>query len=139
MLQSDRRLFTANSVIRLKLSKLSAERIILAKVGKTYKFMIFLYVTCKDVDEAKKIGRALVEKKIAGCVNIAPIRSIYPENGEVREVEEASLIVKTIDSKVQLVEDTVRALHSYKVPCIASFSLHRLNHEYKNWLVSCVA
>ena len=100
--------------------------------------MVFLYITCKDRDEAKRIGKALVERKLAGCVNIAPIESIYQENGSVKEVSEASLLVKTTDQKVQEVEDIVRKLHSYKVPCIASFSLHRLNHEYKEWLVGQV-
>ena len=101
--------------------------------------MVFLYITCKDAEEAKKIGRALIEKKAAGCVNIAPIHSIYPENGALKEVSEVSLLVKTIDSKVQIVEDIVRDLHSYTTPCIASFALHRLNREYKDWLVNCVA
>jgi len=101
--------------------------------------MIFLYITCKDVDEAKKIGHALIKSKAAGCVNIAPITSVYPEDGEVKEVTEASLIVKTIDSKVQQVENIVRELHSYKIPCMASFALFRLNREYKDWLMSCVA
>mgnify|MGYP001594869352 CR=1 FL=1 len=101
--------------------------------------MIFLYVPCKDVDEAKKIGRKLIEQKAAGCVNIAPIHSIYREDDKIREVSEASLLIKTIDSKVQQVEDIVRDMHSYAVPCIASFALHRLNREYKDWLVGCVA
>ncbi len=101
--------------------------------------MIFLYITCKDADEAKKIGRVLVERRVAGCVNIAPIHSIYPENGNVTETAEASLLVKTIDSKVQQVEDVVRELHSYEVPCIASFALHRVNHEYKAWMARSVA
>ncbi len=101
--------------------------------------MVFLYITCKDADEAKRIGRTLVERKMAGCVNIAPIDSIYSENGKTKEVTEASLLVKTIDSKVQAVEDVVRDLHSYSTPCIASFALHRLNREYKDWLVRAVA
>lgn len=97
--------------------------------------MVFLYVTCRDVDEAKHIGRALIEKRLAGCVNIAPILSLYRENGAAKESTEASLLVKTVDQRVQEVEDMVRSLHSYTIPCIASFTLHRLNREYKEWLV----
>ncbi|MBI3588897.1 MAG: divalent-cation tolerance protein CutA [Candidatus Liptonbacteria bacterium] len=100
--------------------------------------MVFLYITCKNQEEAKRIGRQLVREKAAGCVNIFPISSVYGDGGGVRETEETSMIVKTIDSKVQEVEDIVRSIHSYKVPCIASFSLHRLNHEYKEWLTSQV-
>ena len=101
--------------------------------------MVFLYITCKDVAEARTIGQALIKAKAAGCVNIVPIQSLYREEGDVKEVAEASLLVKTVDSKVQQVEDIVRGLHSYQVPCIASFALHRLNREYKEWLVSSVA
>ena len=101
--------------------------------------MVFLYITCKDTDEAKTIGRELVAKKAAACVNIAPIHSMYPEDGTIRETSEASLLVKTIESKVQHVEEIVRAMHSYTIPCIASFSLYRLNREYKDWLIGKVA
>ncbi len=101
--------------------------------------MIFLYVTCKNHEEAVRISRQLVKQKAAGCVNIFPIKSVYSENDGVRETEETSMIVKTIDSKVQEVEDIVRSMHSYKTPCIASLALHRLNREYKEWLTGCVA
>lgn len=101
--------------------------------------MVFLYVTCKNHEEAVRIARQIVKKKAAGCVNIFPIRSIYGGDGsDLKETDETSMIVKTIDSKVQEVEDIVRSLHSYKTPCIASFALHRLNREYKEWLTSCV-
>ncbi|MEK7180760.1 MAG: divalent-cation tolerance protein CutA [Patescibacteria group bacterium] len=101
--------------------------------------MVFIYVTCKNHEEAVRIARQLVKKKAAGCVNIFPIQSVYGGgDGELRETDETSMIVKTIDSKVQEAEDIVRSLHSYKTPCIASFALHRLNREYKEWLTSCV-
>jgi periplasmic divalent cation tolerance protein len=100
--------------------------------------MVFLYVTCKNIEEARRISRELVRKKAAGCVNIMPINSIYKDGDDLRETEETAMIVKTIDSKVQEAEDIVRSIHSYKVPCIASFALHRLNREYKEWLTSMV-
>ncbi len=101
--------------------------------------MVFLYVTCKNQEEAKRIGRQLIRQRAAGCVNIFPINSIYSEkDGGLHETEETSMIVKTIDSKVQEAEDIIRSIHSYKTPCIATFALHRLNHEYKEWLTSCV-
>jgi periplasmic divalent cation tolerance protein len=101
--------------------------------------MIFLYITCKNMDEARAIAKAVIEKKVAGCVNIFPVQSIYQDDGGAKEVSEVSLLVKTSDSKVQDVEDLVRGLHSYKTPCIASLSLWRLNREYKEWLVGQLA
>ncbi|OGY98565.1 MAG: hypothetical protein A3A43_03045 [Candidatus Liptonbacteria bacterium RIFCSPLOWO2_01_FULL_56_20] len=101
--------------------------------------MVFLYITCPTLEEAKKISHELIRQKVAGCVNIAPIQSIYRDNEGAKEVSEFSLFVKTIDSKVQEVEDVARGIHSYKVPCIATFSLHRLNREYKEWLATAMA
>jgi periplasmic divalent cation tolerance protein len=101
--------------------------------------MVFLYITCKDAAEASKIGNALVERRAAACVNMWPIHSIYRGEGEkVERASEEVLIVKTIDAKVQAAEDIVRELHSYTTPCIASFSLHRLNREYKEWMAGCL-
>ena len=96
--------------------------------------MVFLYITCSSEEEAKKIGTALISKKAAGCVNYFPINSIYWGNNELKAVSEYVIIVKTIDSKVQAVDEITRENHSYQTPCIASFSSHRINHEYKEWL-----
>lgn len=101
--------------------------------------MVFLYITCKNHDEAKRIGRQLIKQRAAGCVNILPIASLYSDKDQIIETEEVAMIVKTIDSKIQEVEYLVRQMHGYKTPCIAAFALHRLNREFKEWLTSCVA
>ncbi|KKR04484.1 MAG: CutA1 divalent ion tolerance protein, periplasmic divalent cation tolerance protein [Candidatus Peregrinibacteria bacterium GW2011_GWC2_39_14] len=101
--------------------------------------MVFVYITCASSEEAKKLAKILLEKKSAGCVNIFPIQSMYPENGSLKEVNEYAIIVKTIDSRVQAVEDIVRANHSYRSPFIGTLSLSRLNREYKEWLTAVLA
>mgnify|MGYP001590624275 CR=1 FL=1 len=101
--------------------------------------MVFVYITCASEEEAKKLGRLLIGKKGAGCVNIFPIQSVYPKDGTLKEISEYVLIAKTIDSKVQIVEDIVRENHSYKTPFIGTISLSRLNREYKEWLTGVVA
>lgn len=100
--------------------------------------MVFLYVTCKSQDEARKISHELISRKAAGWVNISPIQSFYRDNDEVKEREGNALLIKTIESKVQAVEDIVREVHTSKIPCIASLSLYRMNKEYKDWLISKV-
>ncbi len=101
--------------------------------------MVFLYVTCKNLEEAKNISRELVAKRAAGWVNVSPIQSIYRENEEVKEREGFALTIKSIESKIQDVEDIVRTVHTSKIPCIASFSLYRMNKEYKDWLIGRIA
>ena len=96
--------------------------------------MIYLNVTYKSMAEAEGLARELVRRKAAGMVSIAPIKSIYPLDGEIAERDEALLKVITIDSKVQEVEDIVRELSDGKVPRVISFSLHRITREYKDWV-----
>ncbi len=96
--------------------------------------MVFIYITCASEEEAKRIGQTLLDKGAAGCVNIFPIHSMYRDGGHQREVKEHALIVKTMDSKVQATEDVIKEHHSYKVPCVATFALFRMNREYKEWL-----
>ena len=101
--------------------------------------MVFIYITCASDEEARKIGQTLLDKGAAGCVNIFPIHSMYRDGGQSRDVQEYALIVKTIDSKVQATEDVIKEHHSYQVPCVATFSLFRMNREYKEWLTSQIS
>ena len=102
-------------------------------------YMVFLYVTTRNMEEAKGIAQTLIRDKAAGWVNISPVNSMYREGDEVKERDGAALIVKTIESKVQDVEDIVRAAHKNRIHCVASFTLYRLNREYKDWLIGSLA
>lgn len=90
------------------------------------------------MEEAKKIGKAVVEKKIAGCVNIWPIDSVYFEDSKIKEDKEAVLLIKTVESKVAEIENIILSNHSYAVPIIATIDIHRVNREYKEWLMKWV-
>lgn len=102
--------------------------------------MVFLYVPCKNIEEAKTISRLMVEKRVAGRIDIVPTQSVvFQGQGGVEETEGAAMIVKALDKKVQDVEDIVRAHHKNRVPCIATFMLYRMNREFKEWLVASTA
>lgn len=101
--------------------------------------MVFSYITCSSEEEAEKLGRILLRQSAAGCVNIFPITAIYKDGGDLKKFQEYALLVKTVDGKIQEVEDVIRANHSYQIPCVATLSLHRLNREYKEWLTAKVA
>ena len=96
--------------------------------------MIFIYTTCQNIDEAKKIGKMVVEKKLAACVNIWPINSIYFWENELKENGEAVLLIKTIEVKLQAIEDLIQSNHSYSIPCIAVIDIRRINRPYKEWM-----
>jgi len=94
-----------------------------------------VYITAADADQALGIGRALVEERLAACANILPgMRSIYRWEGAVDEAAEAVLIVKTRAAQVEAITARVRALHSYRLPCVVAIPLLGGDPEYLAWL-----
>ena len=93
-----------------------------------------IYVTTTDEDEAKKIGKTLVEEKLAACVNIHPIRSIYRWEGNIEEEDEAAMFVKTKAELADEVIKRVKELHSYEVPCIVSLPIAKGYPDYLKWI-----
>ena len=98
---------------------------------------VFMYVTTSDLNEAKKIGRVLIEEKLAACVNIFPIFSIYRWEG-IQEDNEAVMIIKTTSERVRDAMKRIKELHSYSVPCICVFNVERGNPEYLKWIEESV-
>ncbi|WP_428408045.1 divalent-cation tolerance protein CutA [Hyphococcus sp.] len=83
--------------------------------------IVFLYVTAPNAETAARIGRALVEEKLAACVNIhAEMRSVYEWEGKVEIGLETPLIVKTTTAAANAARDRIIALHPYGEPCVAA-------------------
>lgn len=100
--------------------------------------MIVVYITCKDVSQATSIGKHLLKKRFCACVNIIPaMHSIYfwpPLSDSFEENDEAILLVKTMQSKFQMLENEVLTLHSYHLPCIMAFPIQQINQKYYEWI-----
>lgn len=95
----------------------------------------FVYVTAKDVSEARKLGRALLKGRFAACVNIlGPIASMYWWKGAVRNDREVALIAKTTARNLDALIRKVRALHSYEVPCVVAFPIAKGNPAFLRWI-----
>ncbi len=96
---------------------------------------IVVLVTCGSEEEALKIANALVEDRLAACVNlVAPIRSIYRWEGKISDEEEWLLIVKTQKHRFETVEKKVKSLHSYSVPEIIGVPITEGSWAYLNWI-----
>jgi periplasmic divalent cation tolerance protein len=93
-----------------------------------------LYITAGDVEEARRIGLALVEENLAACVNYFPVQSIYRWQGRIEENAETVLLVKTRQSLVSRVIERTKALHSYQVPCIESWKIDGGYPPYLEWI-----
>ncbi|ARV57422.1 cytochrome C biogenesis protein CcdA [Nostocales cyanobacterium HT-58-2] len=95
--------------------------------------MKIYYVTLNTSEEARKIGRELLEKKLAVCVNWFPITCAYSWKGEITEEPEVVLIVKTQDGYQGEVEQIIRQNISY-TNFIAEISPTNINQGFLDWL-----
>jgi periplasmic divalent cation tolerance protein len=97
---------------------------------------IVVFVTAGSEAEAETIARALVEERLAACVNILPpIRSIYRWEGKVADDQEWLLFIKTRAQRFSAVEARVKALHSYQVPEVIALPIVQGAEGYLRWLL----
>jgi periplasmic divalent cation tolerance protein len=90
-------------------------------------------------DEAARIGRTLVERGLAACVNIVgPIESIYRWQGAIETSPEFLLIVKTTQPRFDEVRSAIRELHSYELPECLELGVDAGSPEYLAWLTDSV-
>ena len=101
--------------------------------------MIFVYSTFPNGKEAKKIGKALVKEKLAGCCNIFPVSSVYCWQGKVIEGKEFAMIIKTKKGNFKKVEKFILKNHSYDTPCVIEIPAGRVASKYLNWLNKNIA
>lgn len=93
-----------------------------------------IYVTAKDEAEAGKISRALVEEKLAACVNMHPVKSVYRWQGQVEQENEVALYIKTRGALADEIIRRVKELHSYDVPCIICYRIEKGDSDYLKWV-----
>ncbi len=96
---------------------------------------VLVYITAKDIDEAKKLGQALVSERLAACVNILPaMTSMYWWEGAVQQADEAVILAKTRQELARPLMDEVKRLHSYEVPCIVTLPITDGEPAFLDWI-----
>ena len=97
--------------------------------------IVSVYVTFADSDEAKRIGRAMVEERLAACINIlGEARSIYRWQGRVEDATEQAAVFKTSTSCAGLLVRRISELHSYENPAIAVWPIEAAPPAYVQWV-----
>ncbi|MBI1897316.1 MAG: divalent-cation tolerance protein CutA [Acidobacteria bacterium] len=96
---------------------------------------IVVFSNCASGEEAERVARALVEQRLAACVNIIPgVRSIYHWQGAIEEAGEWTLLIKTTRSRFERLEAALRRIHSYQVPEVIAVPVIAGAHSYLEWM-----
>lgn len=91
--------------------------------------------TTSSLEEGKRIAHAIVERRLAACVNILPkIESVYRWEGKVEEAQEFLLLIKTTAAAFSRLRDAIRELHSYEVPECVALSIDDGIGPYLKWI-----
>jgi len=95
--------------------------------------MILIYTTCKNKQEAEKIAKHLLEKRLVACAVDFPAGSSYWWNEKIENSREQILLLKTKDENFMQTKEEIKKIHSYETPCILKLNVEA-NEEYENWL-----
>jgi len=100
---------------------------------------VLVLTTAGSESEARKIAHALVERRLAACVNVIPrIQSVYRWQGKVEQALEYLLLIKTVKSREEAVRAAIRELHSYELPECIAIPIESGSAEYLKWLSDSV-
>ncbi|ABQ67724.1 CutA1 divalent ion tolerance protein [Rhizorhabdus wittichii RW1] len=97
--------------------------------------MILVLTSCGSVAEAERIAEALVGERLAACVQIVPMRSVYRWQGAIERAEEWQLQAKTRAALADRVEARIRALHGYDLPEIVLLPV-QASADYAVWVAA---
>jgi periplasmic divalent cation tolerance protein len=98
---------------------------------------LLVLTNCPDEDSANALALALVESRLAACVNILPrMQSIYRWQGKVESASEIPLLIKSTVAAYAALEVRIRELHPYEIPEIVALPIDRGLPEFLNWVAA---
>ena len=102
--------------------------------------VVSVYAIFASAEEAERIGRTVVEERLAACINILPdVRSIYRWQGAVDSADEVEAVLKTTAAGADALITRIAGLHSYDVPCIVTWPIDKVLASYADWVEGSVS
>jgi periplasmic divalent cation tolerance protein len=100
--------------------------------------LVTVFLTCANKEEATKISKALVEKKLTVCSKMLPIHSFFFWNDKSDENDEVLLIMDSVNEKFEEMEEVVRGIHSYEQFVMFSVPILKTNKGTAEWILSSI-
>lgn len=104
------------------------------KVQKEIKEIVFIYTTCSGKEEARKLALPIIESKLAIGADYWVINSIYPWKNVIQEIDQYMIMFATEKTKGSLLIKEIEAEHPYSVPMIVMQDTALTNHSYSFWV-----
>jgi periplasmic divalent cation tolerance protein len=102
--------------------------------------VLICFCTCPDRASAERVAGALVEERLAACVNIVPgLQSVYRWQGAIERGDELLLLVKTTHAQLPALSARVAALHPYELPEVVAVEVAGGLSAYLDWVAEQVA
>jgi periplasmic divalent cation tolerance protein len=97
--------------------------------------IVTVYATFSGEEEARRIGRTVVEERLAACANVlAPCHSIYRWEGAIEEAAEVPALFKTTQAGAEALIARIAELHSYDVPAAVAWPIAAAHRAYAGWV-----
>ena len=102
--------------------------------------VLLTFCTCPDTESADAIATALVEQRLAACVNILPgLTSVYQWDGKIQHDAEVLLLIKTTEQQIERLTARVHEMHPYELPEIIAVPVTRGLPQYLKWVSTCAS
>ena len=96
--------------------------------------LLAVYTNLASHEAARRMARALVERKLAACAQIGEIESFYAWQGEMANDREFRILFKSTQARYPALEAAIRELHDYELPAIHAVALERVEPAYGRWI-----
>lgn len=96
--------------------------------------LITVHTTVATHDDARRMARAVVERKLAACAQVWEIESFYCWQGETKHAPEWRVALKTTTDRYAALESAIRELHTYELPDIHAVPIEQVSAEYGAWV-----
>lgn len=97
---------------------------------------VIIVSTYPNKKSLNKISNQVVKDKLAACVNISKISSVYSWQGKIENAPEYLAFFKTTQKNKRKLKEKIKKTHPYDVPEIAEISVNSINQSYLKWLIS---
>ncbi len=101
--------------------------------------LLAVYTTVPQLEQARSIARALVQERLAACVQFEAIESVYQWEGALQQAPEVRLMCKTTVACYPALAGRLRALHPYALPAIHAVAVANVEADYEAWVEAGVS